>query len=97
MVSELEREFKITIPDFGFESPEVRVDPTYRELRRRQDRGLNSLMATIKSFGTYLPDRVVLNQEIAAKLNRTPEWILNVSGIEERRYAAPDETWRIWP
>jgi 3-oxoacyl-[acyl-carrier-protein] synthase III len=49
-------------------------------------------MAIIKAFGSYLPDRVVLNEEIAAKLNRTPDWILNVSGIEERRYAAPEET-----
>lgn len=49
-------------------------------------------MAFLKSFGAYLPSRVVGNQEIGALAGSTPEWIVNVSGIEERRYAADDET-----
>ena len=49
-------------------------------------------MSVLKAFGAYLPARIVPNQELGAKLNRTPEWILDVSGIEERRFAAPDET-----
>ena len=49
-------------------------------------------MAVIKAFGAYLPEKVAGNDELAAKLNCTPAWILDVSGIEERRYAAEDET-----
>ena len=49
-------------------------------------------MAVLKAFGAYLPARIVPNQELGSKLNRTPDWILDVSGIEERRYAAEDES-----
>ena len=49
-------------------------------------------MAFLKGFGAYLPSRVVTNGELAPQLNCTPEWILEMSGIEERRYAAPEET-----
>jgi len=49
-------------------------------------------VASIKAFGAYLPARVVTNQELAAQLNCETQWILDVSGIEERRYAAPDES-----
>ena len=49
-------------------------------------------MAVLKAFGAYLPSRVVTNQELAARLNCDAQWILDVSGIEERRYAAPDES-----
>lgn len=49
-------------------------------------------MAVLKVFGAYLPSRVATNQDLAAKFNLTPQWIMDVSGIEERRYAAPDET-----
>ncbi len=49
-------------------------------------------MAFLKSFGHYVPARVVTNAELAAALGRDPAWILEVSGIEERRYAAPEET-----
>jgi 3-oxoacyl-[acyl-carrier-protein] synthase-3 len=49
-------------------------------------------VAFLKAFGAYLPTRVVTNEELAAQLNCTPAWIVEMSGIEERRYAAPDET-----
>ena len=49
-------------------------------------------MAAIKAFGAFLPSRVVRNDDLAARLGREPAWILEMSGIEERRYAAPDET-----
>jgi 3-oxoacyl-[acyl-carrier-protein] synthase-3 len=45
----------------------------------------------IHAFGAYLPARVVTNAELATQLNCTPEWIENVSGIRERRWAQ-DET-----
>ncbi len=49
-------------------------------------------MAGLRAFGAYLPSRVVTNQELAGRLNCDPNWIREVSGIEERRYAAPDES-----
>ena len=49
-------------------------------------------MAAIKGFGAYLPSRIVTNAELAARLDCEPGWILDVSGIEERRYAATDES-----
>jgi 3-oxoacyl-[acyl-carrier-protein] synthase III len=44
-------------------------------------------MASIRSFGRYLPDQVLTNHDLAEKLGCTPEWIYEVSGIEERRVA----------
>ncbi len=49
-------------------------------------------MAYLAAFGAYLPRRVITNGELSARLQCTPEWIFEVSGIEERRYADPDET-----
>ncbi len=49
-------------------------------------------MAYIRAFGSYLPARRVDNHELAPLVGATPEWVLSVSGIEERRYAAEDDT-----
>ena len=49
-------------------------------------------MAFIAGFGSYLPSRVVANAELSELLGCTPDWIREVSGIEERRYAGADET-----
>jgi 3-oxoacyl-(acyl-carrier-protein) synthase III len=45
----------------------------------------------ILSVGTYRPDRVVPNAEIAANTGLSEEWIVQRSGIHNRRYAGPDE------
>ena len=49
-------------------------------------------MAFLKAFGSYLPQRIVRNEEIGAMVGSSAEWIFNVSGIEERRFAAETET-----
>jgi 3-oxoacyl-[acyl-carrier-protein] synthase III len=49
-------------------------------------------MAYLRGFGSWLPQRRVSNGEIAPLVNATPEWILEVSGIRERRYAADTDT-----
>jgi 3-oxoacyl-[acyl-carrier-protein] synthase III len=49
-------------------------------------------VAYISCFGKYLPAHVVSNAEMGALAGCEPEWILNVAGIEERRFAAPDES-----
>jgi 3-oxoacyl-[acyl-carrier-protein] synthase-3 len=46
----------------------------------------------LQAFGSYLPSRVVGNEEIGAMVGSSAEWIFNVSGIEERRFAAEDES-----
>jgi len=45
-------------------------------------------MASLRAFGKYLPERVVGNDAFDAD----PAWILQATGIEQRRYAAEDET-----
>jgi 3-oxoacyl-[acyl-carrier-protein] synthase-3 len=49
-------------------------------------------MALLRAFGAYLPTRVVDNHEMAAATGTDPEYILRGSGIEQRRFAAPDES-----
>ncbi|MDD2817648.1 MAG: ketoacyl-ACP synthase III [Candidatus Nanopelagicales bacterium] len=46
----------------------------------------------IISVGAYRPSRIVDNAEICTRIDSTDEWILERSGIRERRYAAPDES-----
>jgi 3-oxoacyl-[acyl-carrier-protein] synthase-3 len=45
------------------------------------------LRAFIIGTGTYLPERIVSNEEIAERLNLTPEQIFKSSGIRRRRWA----------
>jgi len=46
----------------------------------------------ILGSGFYVPPRVVTNDELATLFDTTDEWIRQRSGIEERRYAAPEDT-----
>jgi len=45
------------------------------------------MSAYLHGFGAHVPPRVVTNAELAARLDRTPEWIEGASGIRERRWA----------
>ncbi len=47
-------------------------------------------MSYIHAFGAHVPVRVVTNAELASRLNCAAEWIENVSGIRERRWAAEE-------
>ena len=49
-------------------------------------------MANLRAFGCYLPSQVADNTELAALLGADPAWILQATGIEQRRFAAPEET-----
>jgi 3-oxoacyl-[acyl-carrier-protein] synthase III len=49
-------------------------------------------MAFLRAFGSYLPPRRVTNEELAPLVGADPAWILQVSGIQERRYAADEDT-----
>lgn len=50
------------------------------------------MSAYLHDFGAHLPKRVVANAELAERVGRTSEWIESVSGILERRWAAPETT-----
>ncbi|HEX4229200.1 MAG TPA: ketoacyl-ACP synthase III [Bryobacteraceae bacterium] len=49
-------------------------------------------MASLAGFGAYVPDRRLSNAELAARLDCTPEWIYEVSGIESRHIAEESQT-----
>src|ERR1700735_457775 len=48
--------------------------------------------ARIMSLGDYQPANVVTNDELAARIDTSAEWIRSRVGIISRRYAGPDET-----
>ena len=48
--------------------------------------------AKITATGAYLPERVLTNTELAKLVDTNDEWIIERTGIRERRIAAPHET-----
>jgi 3-oxoacyl-[acyl-carrier-protein] synthase-3 len=44
----------------------------------------------IVGIGHYTPDRVVTNAELSTRMNTTNEWIIERTGVQERRYADVD-------
>ena len=48
--------------------------------------------ARIMSFGGYQPANVVTNDDLAARMDTSDEWIRSRVGIVSRRFAGPDET-----
>ncbi len=49
-------------------------------------------MAYLRGFGSYVPERIVGNDELAPLLGVEADWIVSQSGVRERRWAAADET-----
>ena len=47
--------------------------------------------AQFRGVGAYLPERVVTNDELAARMDTSDAWIRERTGIRERRIAAPGE------
>ncbi|WP_130470239.1 beta-ketoacyl-ACP synthase III [Candidatus Magnetaquicoccus inordinatus] len=47
--------------------------------------------ARIIGTGSYLPEQILSNAELASRLDTTDEWIRSRTGISERRIAAPGE------
>ena len=45
----------------------------------------------ISGVGSYLPERVVTNHDLAKKIDTSDEWIRSRSGIGERHFAAEGE------
>src|SRR5881392_2694858 len=46
---------------------------------------------SITGLGAYVPERVLTNDELSTLVDTTDEWIIERTGIKERRIAAPEE------
>jgi len=46
---------------------------------------------SISGLGAYAPERVLTNAELSTLVDTTDEWIMERTGIRERRIAAPEE------
>jgi len=53
--------------------------------------GRSDVHVTITGLGAYAPERVVTNDELSQMVDTSDEWIMERTGIRERRVAAPDE------
>ncbi len=49
-------------------------------------------MAYLRAVGCWLPSRVVDNAELAPMVGADPAWLLQATGIEQRRFAGPQDT-----
>jgi 3-oxoacyl-[acyl-carrier-protein] synthase-3 len=56
---------------------------------RRSDNSRRTV--SIIATGSYVPERILTNQELEQIVDTTDEWIRTRTGIRERRIAAPDE------
>jgi 3-oxoacyl-[acyl-carrier-protein] synthase-3 len=48
--------------------------------------------AAITGLGVYLPSKILTNDELATFVDTSDEWIVQRTGIHERRIAAPEES-----
>jgi len=46
---------------------------------------------SITGIGSYAPERILTNDELSQMMDTSDEWIVERTGIRERRVAAPDE------
>jgi 3-oxoacyl-[acyl-carrier-protein] synthase-3 len=49
------------------------------------------IVSQLTGCGSYLPENVVTNDDLAEKIETTDEWIVARTGIKQRHYAAEDE------
>ena len=53
--------------------------------------GRQGAAISITGLGCKVPERVVTNDELAQHVDTSNEWIMERTGIRERRMAAPEE------
>ncbi len=51
----------------------------------------NGFSVSITGLGAHVPERVMTNDELSTMMDTSNEWIMERTGIRERRIAAPDE------
>jgi 3-oxoacyl-[acyl-carrier-protein] synthase-3 len=69
----------------------ARPAPEPAPVRRRWPPRPTGLRAGIFGVGAALPEHVVTNADIAARLDTNDEWIVRRTGIRERRHLAPGQ------
>ena len=89
LVSALEQEFAIKIPDRDLNPRKFDSIARIEAYLEEHSIGMSSFL---HAFGCHVPERVVTNAEIAARVGRTAEWIESASGIRERRWADAETT-----
>ncbi|MFK5173476.1 3-oxoacyl-ACP synthase, partial [Propionibacterium freudenreichii] len=47
--------------------------------------------SVVLGCGSYLPEQILTNAELAAKIDTSDEWIVQRTGIRQRHIAAPGE------
>jgi 3-oxoacyl-[acyl-carrier-protein] synthase-3 len=60
-------------------------------VRRRKPSPVTVTRSVVLGCGSYLPSRILTNAELARKVDTSDEWIVQRTGIRERRIAAPGE------
>ena len=56
------------------------------------DKKIKSYQSVITGVGASLPKSIVTNKDLTMRIDTSEEWIVNRTGIEERRIASDDET-----
>ena len=51
-----------------------------------------SCITSIAGTGSYVPEKVLSNQDLEIMVDTTDEWIVSRTGIERRRWAADGES-----
>ncbi|MGC4014985.1 MAG: beta-ketoacyl-ACP synthase III [Luteolibacter sp.] len=52
---------------------------------------MSDIAVTIAGTGSYVPEKILTNEELAEKVDTSNEWIVTRTGIKERRIAAEGE------
>ncbi|RDJ23276.1 ketoacyl-ACP synthase III [Bosea caraganae] len=53
---------------------------------------MSKLRSVVRGCGSYLPERIVTNAELAQRVDTSDEWIVQRTGIRQRHVAADGET-----
>ncbi len=60
-------------------------------ISRRMSESTSAIEVCIAGTGSYVPERILTNDELARLVDTSDEWIVTRTGIRERRIAADDE------
>ena len=52
----------------------------------------SKLRSVVRGVGSYLPEKILTNAELAKRVETSDDWIVQRTGIQERHIAAPGET-----
>lgn len=78
--------------NLSFVRPRLSEGPMTRAGMPREPHLSLQLRAAIYGTGSYLPERVLDNAELERMVDTNDQWIIERTGIQQRRIAAPDET-----